>query len=126
MSKNFLISGAFVIASMACTVVGNLLLKVGADQKGVNAIWPISLLNLQTFFAAILFCCAMVFYIMVLKRISLNLAQSIFAAQFVLVILAANLVLDEPIGLYRWIGIALIALGMIVVAVAPAASLPIK
>jgi drug/metabolite transporter (DMT)-like permease len=126
MTKNFLISGAFVVASMTCTVVGNLLLKIGADQKGVNAIWPISLLNLQTFVAAILFCCAMVFYIMVLKRISLNLAQSIFAAQFVLVILAANLVLNEPIGLYRWIGIALIAFGMLVVAVSPASSLPIE
>jgi drug/metabolite transporter (DMT)-like permease len=68
----------------------------------------------------------MIFYIMVLKRTALNLAQSIFAAQFVLVILAANFVLNEPIGLYRWVGIALIALGMIVVAVAPATSLPMK
>lgn len=126
MSNNVLISGAFVVASMACTVVGNLLLKVGAGQKGVSAIWPISLLNLQTFLGAISFCCAMIFYIMVLKRTTLNLAQSIFAAQFVLVILAANFVLNEPIGMYRWIGIALIALGMIVVAVAPATNLPIK
>ena len=126
MNNNILITGAFIIASMACTVVGNLLLKVGSGQKGVSSIWPVSLLNLQTFLGAIAFCLAMIFYIMVLKRTALNLAQSIFAAQFVLVILAANFVLNEPIGLYRWVGIALIALGMIVVAVAPATSLPMK
>lgn len=126
MNNNILTTGALVVASMACTVVGNLLLKVGADKKGLASTWPISLLNMQTFLGALAFCCAMVFYIMVLKRTALNLAQSIFAAQFVLVILAANFVLNEPIGLYRWIGIALIALGMIVVAVAPATSLTMK
>jgi drug/metabolite transporter (DMT)-like permease len=126
MSNKLLVSSLFIVASMVCTVVGNLLLKIGAGQKGVSTIWPFSLLNLQTFLGAVSFCCAMVFYIMVLKRTSLNLAQSIFAAQFVLVILAANIVLHEPIGMYRWIGIVMIALGMIVVAVAPAATLPIK
>ena len=126
MSNNVLITGAFVFASMACTVVGNLLLKVGAGQKGLNTIWPFSLLNLQILLGAIAFCFAMVFYIMVLKRTALNLAQSIFAAQFVLVILAANLVLHEPIGMYRWFGIALIALGLIVVALGPATSVTIK
>jgi drug/metabolite transporter (DMT)-like permease len=126
MSNNVLITGAFVFASMACTVVGNLLLKVGAGQKGISTIWPFSLLNFQVFLGAIAFCFAMVFYIMVLKRTALNLAQSIFAVQFVLVILAANLVLHEPIGIQRWIGITLIALGLIVVALGPASSLSMK
>jgi len=126
MSNNVLITGTFVVASMACTVVGNLLLKSGAGQKGLGTTWPVSLLNLQTFLGAIAFCFAMIFYIMVLKRTTLNLAQSIFAAQFVLVILAANFVLHEPIGMYRWMGVAMIALGMIVVAVAPASNLPLK
>ena len=126
MNSNVLITGAYAIAGMACTVVGNLLLKVGADQRGVSVVWPFSLLNLQTFLGAITFCLAMIFYIMVLKITALNLAQSIFAAQFVLVILAANLLLKEPIGTYRWLGIGLIALGMFVVAVSPAASLPAK
>lgn len=126
MSSNFLITGAFVLASMACTVIGNLLLKIGAGQKGISTIWPFSLLNLQIFLGAIAFCFAMVFYVMVLKRTALNLAQSIFAAQFVLVILAANLVLNEPIGIYRWLGIALIALGLFVVALGSATSLSVK
>ena len=126
MNNSIFTTGILIVASMVCTVIGNLLLKVGAGEKGVSTIWPLSLLNMQTFLGAITFSLAMVFYIMVLKRTALNLAQSIFAAQFVFVILAANIILDEPIGIYRWLGIALIALGLFVVAVAPATNLPLK
>lgn len=123
MGGDSLVTGSFIIASMTCTVIGNLLLKTGAGRAGVNTTWPFSLLNMQTFLGALAFGLAMVFYLMVLKRTSLNLAQSIFALQFVLVIFAAHLVLNEPIGFYRWIGIALIALGLFVVALSPNATL---
>jgi drug/metabolite transporter (DMT)-like permease len=56
---------------------------------------------------------------MVLKRTSLNLAQSIFALQFVLVIIAANVILGEAIGPQRWVGIGLIAAGLFVISMSP-------
>ena len=108
---------------MACTVVGNLLLKTGVQQPGVSTVWPLSLLNVRTALGAMTFCFAMVFYMMVLKRTALNLAQSIFALQFVLVIVAANFVLNEPIGMQRWFGIALIAAGLFVISLTPPTSL---
>ncbi len=123
MGGDSLVTGTFIVASMACTVIGNLLLKTGAGERGVSTIWPFSLLNMNTFLGAMAFGMAMVFYLMVLKRTSLNLAQSIFALQFVLVIFAAHLVLGEAIGTYRWVGIALIALGLFVVALSPNATL---
>jgi len=119
MNSNIVITGSLILASMTFTVVGNLLLKVGSGESGVSTVWPFSLLNMQTFLGAIAFCFALTLYLMVLKRTSLNLAQSIFAAQFVLVILAANIILNEPIGMYRWFGIALIAFGLLVVALTP-------
>ena len=119
MNSNIVITGSLILASMTFTVVGNLLLKVGSGERGVSTVWPFSLLNMQTFLGAIAFCFALTLYLMVLKRTSLNLAQSIFAAQFVLVILAANIILNEPIGMYRWLGIALIAFGLLVVALTP-------
>ena len=122
MSGNVLVTGGIIISSMTCTVVGNLLLKIGAGHRGVGTVWPLNLLNLHTLFGAFAFCIAMVLYIMVLKRTALNLAQSIFALQFVLVILAAHLILDEPIGPYRWMGIALIAVGLLVIAFSPSAA----
>jgi drug/metabolite transporter (DMT)-like permease len=108
---------------MACTVIGNLLLKTGVQQPGISSVWPISLVNTRTVLGAISFVCAMVFYMMVLKRMSLNLAQSIFALQFVLVIIAANVILNETIGPQRWFGIALIAAGLFVISLAPPTSL---
>lgn len=120
---HLIITTLLIVASMACTVIGNLLLKLGSGESGVSSIWPLNLLNLKTFSGALVFCCAMVFYIMVLKRTSLNLAQSIFATQFVLVILAAYFILGEAIGPYRWFGIGLIAAGLFVIAVAPSSAL---
>ena len=117
------VTGLFVVASMTCTVIGNLLLKTGVHQPGVSTIWPLSLLNMRTALGAITFCFAMVFYMMVLKRTALNLAQSIFALQFVLVIIAANFILHEPIGMQRWMGIGLIAAGLFVVSLTPTTSL---
>ena len=121
--KPNLVTGLFIIASMACTVVGNLLLKTGVHQPGVSTVWPFSLLNMRTALGAVTFCFAMVFYMMVLKRTALNLAQSIFALQFVLVIIAANVVLHEAIGTQRWVGIGLIAAGLFVISLTPATSL---
>jgi len=119
MSSN-LVTGLFVLASMACTVFGNLLLKTGVQHPGVATVWPLSLLNMRTALGAVSFCLAMIFYMMVLKRTALNLAQSIFALQFVLVIVAAYFILNEPIGTQRWLGIGLIAAGLFVIAMAPA------
>jgi drug/metabolite transporter (DMT)-like permease len=121
--KPNIVTGLFIIASMACTVVGNLLLKTGVQHPGVSTVWPFSLLNMRTALGAVTFCFAMVFYMMVLKRTALNLAQSIFALQFVLVIVAANFVLHEPIGMQRWFGIGMIAAGLFVIALTPSTSL---
>ena len=123
MSGNVLVTGGIIISSMLCTVVGNLLLKIGSGHRGVSTVWPLNLLNLYTLTGAFAFCIAMVLYIMVLKRTALNLAQSIFALQFVLVIFAAHLILGEPIGIYRWMGIALIAAGLLMIAFSPSAAI---
>jgi len=118
-NANF-VTALLVVASMACTVVGNLLLKLGSGEAGLLRVWPLSLLNAKTLLGGVVFSLAMLFYIMVLKRTSLNLAQSIFALQFVLVIFAAHFVLGELIGPYRWLGIGFIATGLFIIALAPA------
>ena len=52
---------------------------------------------------------------MVATFLPLNIAQSFAAIQFIAVILASTLVLSEPIAIPRWIGIALIAIGIVIV-----------
>jgi drug/metabolite transporter (DMT)-like permease len=50
-----------------------------------------------------------------LRRVPLNIAQVLAAAQFVGVVIAAGLVLGEPISPARWLGIACIGLGIVLV-----------
>lgn len=103
-------------AMICCTIAANLLLKtgamIGATQGGIVALlnWRI-LLGLGSFGAAGLL------YSLVLRWLPLNLAQSFAALQFIGVIVAAALVLSEPISRGQWFGITLITLGIVAIGV---------
>ena len=62
-----------------------------------------------------LFGCAGIIDAPLLRRVPLNLTQAFTAAQFVGVVLAAGLVLGEPISPARWLGIACICFGILLV-----------
>lgn len=96
------------------TVGANLLLKIAADRSDLPALF--GLFNAYTLAGFVAYSCAGIVYAMLLKLLPLNIAQSFSAAQFVAVIIASTVVLSEPIGLLRWLGIGLIATGIVVVA----------
>ena len=103
----------FILATMiACTVVANILMKLGASDTPRL----LGVVSWRTFIGLAAFGCAAVLYTFVLKAFPLNVAQSFAAAQLIAVISAAALFLGEPIGLMRWGGIALISAGILVVA----------
>src|SRR5262249_18157736 len=54
-------------------------------------------------------------YAVVLRGVPLNVAQALMSGQFVGVIVAASLILREPISLLRWVGIGCISLGILLV-----------
>jgi len=114
-----LVTAALILASMTFTVLANLSLKVGAERQADLVGRPFSLINMHVALGAASFALAFFFYALVLRRLPLSLAQAIFSVQFVLVIFAANLVLHESIGTARWMGIALVALGLLVVTLSP-------
>lgn len=95
------------------------MLKLASQDKGIAAIWPLSVINGRVVIAAGAFAMAFLFYAMILRRLPLSLAQAILSIQFVLVILAANVLLGEPVGSVRWLGIALMAVGLVVIGLAP-------
>ena len=102
---------AFV--TMIClTVTANLLLKSGAGASSDNML---GLLNWRIVGGLASFALGAVFYVLILTRLPLNVAQSFAALQFVAVILASWLVLGEPIGSLRWAGIALVGAGILLV-----------
>ena len=105
-----------MVAMIACTVLANLLLKTGA-VKGADAPDIFGLLNWQVIVGLASFGTAGLLYVIVLRWLPLNVAQSFAAAQFIAVIIASALVLSEPISGGQWLGISLIAAGIITVGV---------
>jgi drug/metabolite transporter (DMT)-like permease len=99
------------------TVTANLLLKSGVTESGVSSSGFSSMLNWRVWAGLMSFAVGVVFYIMILTRLPLNVAQSFASVQFIAVILSSWLILGEPIGTMRWFGIALISLGILLVGI---------
>jgi drug/metabolite transporter (DMT)-like permease len=95
------------------TVAANLLLKIGAGRPTPQMLF--GLLSWTSVLGLTFFGCAGLVYAWLLKFLPLNIAQSFAAAQFVAVTLAASLVLSETISTAQWIGIILIAAGIVIV-----------
>ena len=111
-----------ILAAIGFTVVANLVLKQGASGAGIAPIWPLSIVNFRVIAAAASFSIAFMFYTMLLRRMPLSIAQAILSLQFVVVVLAANVVLNEEISPARWAGIALMALGLGLISLSPGSS----
>jgi drug/metabolite transporter (DMT)-like permease len=106
---------AFAFAMMiGCTVIANLLLKVGASSSTPSRML-FGYLDWRVPAGLAFFGCAGIVYAWLLHWVPLNVAQSFAAAQYVAVIIVSAFVLSEEISPARWLGIALIALGIAVV-----------
>lgn len=104
-----------VLLITSLTVVGNLFLKVGVMKPGLADTWPMTLINMYTLFGTVSFGFAFVGYATLLQRIPLNLAQALFSLQFVAVVVSSAVVLGEPVGTQRWLGIGVIFVGIMIV-----------
>ena len=101
------------VAVVAFTVAANLMLKLGAGAPEAERVF--GLCDWKSVAGLALFGCGGILYAFLLCRVPLNIAQVFTSAQFVGVIVAASLVLDEPISPVRWVGIACIGLGIALV-----------
>ncbi len=110
-------SALLVVTMITCTVVANLLLKVGATmgREAGGALW-MQLMNWRVFAGLAAFGTAALAYIVLLRLIPLNVALSYTAAQWVATVAASAFVLSEPIGGLRLVGLALIGTGIVIVA----------
>lgn len=106
------------ICMIACTVIANLLMKTGVIgmEAGTGGFFS-RLLTLRVIVGLAFFGAAAMFYLVILSWIPLGVAQSFAAAQFVAVILAAWIILAEPIVPIQWFGMFLIAIGIAIVGV---------
>jgi len=101
-------------AMIGLTVAANLMLKLGAAAPPVERIF-FGVVGWQSAAGLALFGCGGLLYAVLLRSIPLNVAQVFASAQFVGVVLAASLVLGEAISPARWIGIAFVSFGILLV-----------
>lgn len=99
---------------ISCTIGANLLLKAGATVPASSRVF-FGVLGWQSAAGLALFGLGGLIYAVLLRSVPLNVAQVFAATQFVGVVVAANLVLGEPISGVRWAGIACTAFGVAIV-----------
>ena len=101
---------SIIAIMMSCTVIGNLLLKIGADQewKFLGFFSWVSLLGMCSFGVGA------IIYAWLLQKIPLNVAQVFLSLQYIAVILASYFLLSEPISLNRWLGMSVIFIGFLI------------
>ena len=104
------------VLMIGLTAVGNILMKLGASVPLAER--PIfGIVAWQSCAGIGIFAGAVIVYAFLLQWLPLSVAQSFAAFQFVAVILASAWFLGEPISLLRWLGIALITIGIVTVGV---------
>jgi drug/metabolite transporter (DMT)-like permease len=107
--------------SVACVTIYELLLKRGAvETANLSSRWSWTglsgLLSIYVWIAIVFVILSLVTWLYVLRYIPLSIAFPISQAVHVLVPLGSWLVLGENIIGLRWVGIALVSLGLAVVA----------
>jgi len=103
------------VAMITFTVIANLLMKTGAVMgKDIGPDW-LHLLNWRVLCGLLSFGFGAFIYVLILRQLPLNVAQSFAAAQFIAVVLASAIVLGESIVLAQWLGIVLITCGIAIV-----------
>lgn len=103
-----------LVLMISCTIIGNLLLKVGAmSPPGSNVVFR----NIawQSLTGIVIFGVSLLIYTWILRSIPLNIAQAFAAFQFVGVVVASAVLLSEAIPPLRWVGLALISAGILLV-----------
>ncbi len=95
--------------------VGQIILKSGMNRVGkfdLIKTFTNPLVILGLFFYA----SSAVLWLMVLSKEKLSFVYPLVAASYVLTILLAKLILKEPVPTLRWLGLAIIVIGILVVA----------
>ncbi len=120
-----LVSITLIFCSMFLSVAGELLLKSGMNQleglsfdgigPAVHSIITI-FTNPSIFVGFVVYGISAMFWLAVLSRLDLSFAYPFLAIMYLLVPLAAKIFLGEHIPAGRWVGIAIIVIGVLAVA----------
>lgn len=112
--------GAAMLAGFVLfTLLGNFFFKRGAMELTPINFSMVSLqsalANANAWYGAICYALAAVFWFVSLSLVPLNLAITVSACVYVIVVLMAALLFHEPMPMARWAGMAMIFVGLVAV-----------
>jgi drug/metabolite transporter (DMT)-like permease len=112
-----------ILLSVASGVAGQTVIKLGVERPEAvaNSAGPAGLLRTivtspLVLLGLFLYACGALAWIAVLRRMDLSYAYPFLALNFVLITLVSRFFLGEDVPLLRWAGIAVICVGILVVA----------
>lgn len=112
-----------ILLSVSAGVAGQTAIKLGVSQPGAEdaAASLVGLVGMivrspLVMLGLVLYGVGALAWIAVLTKLDLSVAYPFLALNFVLVALTSRLVLGESVPLLRWLGIAVICVGILVVA----------
>ncbi len=106
---------ASLLAAIGVSVAGQLLLKAGAvGERGVLD----QLLRWQTLLGLACYGAGALFYILAIRRIPISVAMPVVALSYALIAALGHMIWNEPMTGLHVAGIALVCVGVVVLAVA--------
>ncbi|MDQ3620347.1 MAG: hypothetical protein M3391_09505 [Actinomycetota bacterium] len=119
-----LASIALVLVSVAFSVAGQLTLRSAMDRVGfigraeVSA--PLTTASRVAkepllWFGLFLFGVSAIFWLVVLSRVPLSVAYPFVGLSYILIVAFSRFVLDEGVPLLRWVGVIVVAVGIVIV-----------
>jgi len=111
--NNLFVYGLIIFWNYHLEPFGSLFLKKGSKDlhRNIFFIWK----NYKLLFGILLFLFSSIFYIWALKYIELSLAYPITSLSYIWVSLLSLKFLGENMNKYKWVGILLIILGVILI-----------
>ena len=114
----------FILLTVALTVIGQLLVKQGMLEVGTSPtqiamlpqfIWR-ALTNLRVLLGLACAVAAALSWIVAISRSDLSFAYPFMALGIVLVLALSGVLFDEDISIARWLGVAIVCLGLLIAA----------
>jgi small multidrug resistance pump len=101
----------YLLVVILLNVCANLLMRLGASTESQAGTLH-ALLNWKSVTGVVCFGTAAIFYLLLLRKTPLSLAQGFIAIQFLLTVVASQFFLGEKLDTFQWVAILLIASGI--------------
>ncbi|MBB6638147.1 EamA family transporter [Cohnella thailandensis] len=110
-------NAVYLLLNIILLVSGQILFKLGLEKMGgvsLSNAWS-ALLNIHIIIGLILYALATLVWFVVLSRMPLSTAYPIQSLAYVLGIIVALVMFNEPVSLMKWVGAGVIIIGVVLI-----------